>query len=70
MVDSSPHSVQDRRGADSGARWQLVVDRQTGGVFYATNQIDGRSYRLPVSTVDEAKAQIRMLNDTTLEIIV
>ncbi|MGO9902409.1 MAG: hypothetical protein ACLP0J_22585 [Solirubrobacteraceae bacterium] len=46
----------------------MVVDRQTGNVFFATNQFSGRSYRLPVPTLHEAEAQVELLNCTFLEI--
>ncbi len=68
MVISGQHSARERRDATTTAPWRLVVDRQTGNVFFATNQFSGRSYRLPVSSIHEAEAQVELLNCTSLEI--
>jgi hypothetical protein len=68
MVTQAPHSTRERRDATSTSPWRVVVDRQTGNVFFATNQFSGRSYRLPVPTLREAEAQVELLNCTSLEI--
>ncbi|MGO9751860.1 MAG: hypothetical protein ACLP22_10200 [Solirubrobacteraceae bacterium] len=68
MVISGPHLARERRHGTSTAPWRVVVDRQTGNVFFATNQSSGRSYRLSVLSLDEAEAQVELLNCTSLEI--
>ncbi len=68
MLTAAPHTASERRDATSTSPWRVVVDRQTGNVFFATNQFSGRSYRLPVPTLHEAEAQVELLNCTFLEI--
>ncbi len=61
-------AVRERRATTQTTPWHVIVDRQTGRVFFAAHRSSGRSYRMPTSSRAEAEAVVAMLNSTSLEI--